>query len=191
MKIKHKIRFIVFLTVYVLGYLFFCIYVPCVSDSKVKDSMALTILAQKADWIAVTPYNMNASVFIWFVPSFFLIIFMIWQTDLVEQKLNRTVLICEGLNLVLICLSLAIVDFICGGDGWSTGAVMIIVLVLVTLGGIALAVIGTKIAGTYNPDSYDAYMDVMTKEEFDRWQLKKHSKKAKFKEIKQNKRDKK
>lgn len=110
---------------------------------------------------------------IWVLISFFLIEFIVWQTDLKAQKLNRTFLALYGVNLVLTALSIGIIDLILN----KTLDIMVL-LIAALLIMIALALFLTyiiqKIKGV--SDDYDSYRDILTEEEFSRIQQKRQAK---------------
>ena len=87
--------------------------------------------------------NLSVTMFLWIIISFFLVLFILWQTDLSQQKLNRTALLCLGLNILFAIVAIAI--------------------------GITYFV--QKKSGALN--SYEAFSDIMTEDEFEQWKKKK------------------
>ena len=120
--------------------------------------------------------NLSTYVFAWIFISFFLVLFIIWQTNVVGPKLNRTALLCEGANILLICFSKAIVEAIVSGiaEGLFTALVIIITLLVIVGGALLIAYIVQRKSGV--PISYESFADVMTEEEFERWQERKKKK---------------
>lgn len=89
MKIKNKTRFRVLCALYVIGYLFFCILGGMNSGMMISDSPALEFAAIYYG-LPVGVRNLSVSMFVWIILSFFLVLAILWQTDLSKQKLNRT-----------------------------------------------------------------------------------------------------
>ena len=114
MKIKNKTRFRVLCTLYVIGYLFFCIFGGMNSGMMISDSPALEFAAIYYG-LPVGVRNLSVSMFVWIILSFFLVLAILWQTDLSKQKLNRTALLCLGGNMLLTCLSRGIVEWLVSG----------------------------------------------------------------------------
>ena len=100
MKIKNKTRFRVLCALYVIGYLFFCILGGMNSGMMISDSPALEFAAIYYG-LPVGVRNLSVSMFVWIILSFFLVLAILWQTDLSKQKLNRTALLCLGGNMLL------------------------------------------------------------------------------------------
>ena len=173
MKIKNKKRLIVFLTLYIVGYLYFCIFGGINYGMKISDNPALDIMIRSSG-LPVGVRNLSLVIFIWIILSFFLVLFILWQTDLVGQKLNRTALICQGINLLFICLSRGIVECIVSGVAEGLFTMLIIVAVLFAMVGVAIGItyFVQKKNGVLN--SYEAFSDIMTEEEFERWQNRKN-----------------
>lgn len=103
-----------------------------------------------------------------------MVLFILWQTNLSGPKLNRYALIFEGINIVFICISRGIVELIIGKNGFST----IIITLLFLLCGVGISLLITYLVQKKNGmlDSYQAYSDIMTEEEFERWMRKKNKK---------------
>lgn len=142
--IKNKKRFILYCTLYVIGYLFFCIIGGINSGIMISDN---PVLSQMLIYygMPVGVRNLSVTMFLWIIISFFLVLFILWQTDLSQQKLNRTALLCLGLNILFAIVAIAI--------------------------GITYFV--QKKSGALN--SYEAFSDIMTEDEFERWQKKRHN----------------
>lgn len=140
--IKNKKRFILYCTLYVIGYLFFCIIGGINSGIMISDN---PVLSQMLIYygMPVGVRNLSVTMFLWIIISFFLVLFILWQTDLSQQKLNRTALLCLGLNILFAIVAIAI--------------------------GITYFV--QKKSGALN--SYEAFSDIMTEDEFEQWQKKK------------------
>ena len=140
--IKNKKRFILYCTLYVIGYLFFCIIGGINSGIMISDN---PVLSQMLIYygMPVVVRNLSVTMFLWIIISFFLVLFILWQTDLSQQKLNRTALLCLGLNILFAIVAIAI--------------------------GITYFV--QKKSGALN--SYEAFSDIMTEDEFEQWQKKK------------------
>lgn len=105
---------------------------------------------------------------------FFLVLSILWQTDLTGQKLNRTALICLGINLLFTCLSRGIVESIVSGVAEGLFTMLIIVAVLFAIVGVTIGItyFVQKKNGVLN--SYEAFSDIMTEDEFERWQKRKN-----------------
>lgn len=162
MKIKNKKKFIFYIILYCIGYVFFCLFLGGTGKGAILS---------------------------WEFVSFFLILFILWQTDLENQKLNRTALLLEGLNILNSCLALAILTGI--SEGFSKGLFMVIMVLIVfaaIVGGSFLAYYRfLKWDGSLDQlDQYESFSDVITPEEFAKWQEKKKDRK----ERKTGKRDK-
>lgn len=129
MKIKNKKRLIVLSTLYIVGYLYFCIFGGINYGMKISDHTALEMIIVSLG-IPVVVRNLSITIFIWIIVSFFLVLFIIWQSDLTGPKLTRTTLICQGINLLFICLSRGIVEWIVGGvaDGLFTMLIIFAIL---------------------------------------------------------------
>lgn len=142
--IKNKKRFILYCTLYVIGYLFFCIIGGINSGIMISDN---PVLSQMLIYygMPVGVRNLSVTMFLWIIISFFLVLFILWQTDLSQQKLNRTALLCLGLNILFAIVAIAI--------------------------GITYFV--QKKSGALN--SYEAFSDIMTEDEFEQWQKKRHN----------------
>mgnify|MGYP006928425438 FL=1 len=142
--IKNKKRFILYCTLYVIGYLFFCIIGGINSGIMISDN---PVLSQMLIYygMPVGVRNLSVTMFLWIIISFFLVLFILWQTDLSQQKLNRTALLCLGLNILFTIVAIAI--------------------------GITYFV--QKKSGALN--SYEAFSDIMTEDEFEQWQKKRHN----------------
>ena len=165
MKIKNKTRFRVLCALYVIGYLFFCILGGINSGMMISDSPALAFAAIYYG-LPVGVRNLSVSMFVWIILSFFLVLAILWQTNLSKQKLNRTALLCLGGNMLLTCLSRGIVEWLVSGvaEGLFT--------MLVIFGsGIGMAYLVQKKNGAL--DTYEAFSDIMTEEEFEKWKQKK------------------
>ena len=114
MKVKNKKRLIIFSTLYIVGYLYFCIFGGINYGMKISDNPALDIMIRSSGF-PVGVRNLSLVIFIWIILSFFMVLSILWQTDLAGQKLNRTALICLGINLLFTCLSRGIVESIVSG----------------------------------------------------------------------------
>lgn len=103
--------------------------------------------------------NLSVTMLLWIILSFFLVLFILWQTDLVGQKLNRTALICQGINLLFTCLSRGIVECIVSGVAEGLFTMLTIVAVLFAIVGVAIGItyFVQKKNGVWN--SYEAFSD--------------------------------
>lgn len=173
MKIKNKKRLIIFSILYIVGYLYFCIFGGLNYGMKISDNKVLDIMIRFSG-VPVGVRNLSLVIFIWIILSFFLVLFILWQTNLDGQKLNRTVLICQGINLLFICLSRGIVEWIVSGVAEGLFTMLIIFVVLFAMVGAALGItyFVQKKNGVLN--SYEAFSDIMTEDEFERWQKRKN-----------------
>lgn len=145
MKIKNKTRFRVLCALYVIGYLFFCILGGMNSGMMISDSTALAFAAIYYG-LPVGVRNLSVSMFVWIILSFFLVLAILWQTDLSKQKLNRTTLLCLGGNMLLTCLSRGIVEWLVSGvaEGLFTMLVILALLLVMVGGGIGMAYLVQK-----------------------------------------------
>ena len=170
--IKNKKMFIVFIVLYIIGYLYFCIYGGINVGTLVKDKFLLRELLIFSD-MPVGALNLSTYVFLWIIISFFLVLFIVWQTNVTGPKLNRTALLCEGVNILLICFSRAIVEAIVSGikEGLFTALVIIITLLAIVGSALLITYLVQRKNGSLN--SYESYSDIMTEEEFERWQERK------------------
>ncbi|WP_276885124.1 hypothetical protein [Allobaculum stercoricanis] len=168
MKIKNKKRLIVLSTLYIVGYLYFCIFGGINYGMKISDHTALEMIIVSLG-IPVVVRNLSITIFIWIIVSFFLVLFIIWQSDLTGPKLTRTTLICQGINLLFICLSRGIVEWIVGGvaDGLFTMLIIFAVLFFLVGAGIGITYFVNKKTGRLN--SYEAFSDILTEDEFEQW----------------------
>lgn len=173
MKIKNKKRLIVFSTLYIVGYLYFCIFGGINYGMKISNNTVLDIMILSSG-IPVGVRNLSIVIFIWIILSFFLVLSILWQTNLAGQKLTRTALICQGSNLLFICLSRGIVEWIVSGVAEGLFTMLIIVVVIFAMVGAAIGItyFAQKKNGVLN--SYEAYSDIMTEDEFERWQKRKN-----------------
>lgn len=106
---------------------------------KISDNPAIDIMIRFSG-LPVGVRNLSLVIFIWIILSFFLVLFILWQTDLVGQKLNRTALICQGINLLFTCLSRGIVECIVSGVAEGLFTMLIIVAVLFAMVGVAIGI---------------------------------------------------
>lgn len=173
MKIKNEKRLIIFSILYIVGYLYFCIFGGLNYGMKNSDNKVLDIMIRFSG-VPVGVRNLSLVIFIWIILSFFLVLFILWQTNLAGQKLNRTALICQGINLLFICLSRGIVEWIVSGVAEGLFTMLIIFVVLFAMVGAALGItyFVQKKNGLLN--SYEAFSDIMTEDEFERWQKRKN-----------------
>ena len=173
MKVKNKKRLIIFSTLYIVGYLYFCIFGGINYGMKISDNPALDIMIRFSGF-PVGVRNLSLVIFIWIILSFFLVLSILWQTDLAGQKLNRTALICLGINLLFTCLSRDIVESIVSGVAEGLFTMLIIVAVLFAIVGVAIGItyFVQKKNGVLN--SYEAFSDIMTEDEFEQWQKRKN-----------------
>lgn len=172
MKIKNKTRFRVLCALYVIGYLFFCILGGMNSGMMISDSPALAFAAIYYG-LPVGVRNLAVSMFVWIILSFFLVLAILWQTDFSKQKLNRTALLCLGGNMLLTCLSKGIIEWLVSGvaEGLFTMLVILASLLVMVGSGIGMAYLVQKKNGAL--DTYEAFSDIMTEEEFEKWKQKK------------------
>lgn len=168
MKIKNKKRLIVLSTLYIVGYLYFCIFGGINYGMKISDHTALEMIIVSLG-IPVVVRNLSITIFIWIIVSFFLVLFIIWQSDLTGPKLTRTTLICQGINLLFIFLSRGIVEWIVGGvaDGLFTMLIIFDVLFFIVGASIGITYFVNKKTGRLN--SYEAFSDILTEDEFEQW----------------------
>ena len=72
--------------------------------------------------------NLLMSMFIWIIISFFLILFILWQTNLKGVRLNRIVLVCYAILMIITCLSTGIVEWLSDRNDISISLFIIIIL---------------------------------------------------------------
>ncbi|MCQ2432786.1 MAG: hypothetical protein MJ175_09315 [Clostridia bacterium] len=167
--IRNQARFILLSCIYAVGYLFFCIIgglIHGVGDQSLSET-PLRFALLLSDSLPLSLYRMAPNLFIWVILSFFLILFLVWQTSLKGQKLNRTVLFAEGGNLLLTCLSYAVCDGIMGGNGFLTAAIILGALFVIV--GIPLFFVIRYMNKNKEKITYQQVMDIMTEEEFRKW----------------------
>lgn len=173
MKIKNKKRLIIFSILYIVGYLYFCIFGGLNYGMKISDNKVLDIMICFSGF-PVGVRNLSLVIFIWIILSFFLVLFILWQTNLAGQKLNRTALICQGINLLFICLSRGIVEWIVSGVAEGLFTMLIIFIVLFAMVGAALGITYFVQKKNRVLNSYEVFSDIMTEDEFERWQKRKN-----------------
>ena len=88
MKVKNKKRLIIFSTLYIVGYLYFCIFGGINYGMKISDNPALDIMIRSSG-LPVGVRNLSLVMFIWIILSFFSGAFYLWQTDLAGQKIKQ------------------------------------------------------------------------------------------------------
>lgn len=153
MKIVNKKKFILYIILYCLGYAFFCLYLGGTEKGNIV---------------------------LWSIISFFLVLFILWQTTLKDQKLVRMSILFESINILISSLTYAIT--IGMSDGFSSSfylAIFVIIFLALLVGGTFLGIyLFLKWDGSLDQlDQYESYSDVMTPEEFARWQEKKKARK--------------
>lgn len=170
---KNKKRFIFFIVLYIIGYLYFCIFGGINYGMKVSAHRVLRIMVILSN-MPVGVRNLSIKIFIWVIISFFLVLFILWQTNLIGPKLNRTALICEGINLLITGLSWGIAEWIVSGvaDGIFTILIIIIVFLALVGASIGITYLVQKKKGVLN--SYETFSDIMTEDEFERWRKRKN-----------------
>jgi len=79
-----------------------------------------------------------------------------------------------GGNMLLTCLSIGIVEWLVSGvaEGLFTMLVILASLLVMVGGGIGMAYLVQKKNGAL--DTYEAFSDIMTEEEFEKWQRRKN-----------------
>lgn len=89
--------------------------------------------------------------------------------------MNRTALLCLGLNILFACLSRGIVEWIVSGvaEGLITMLIIFIELFAIVAIAIGITYFVQKKSGALN--SYEAFSDIMTEDEFEQWQKKRHN----------------
>lgn len=168
MKIQNRKRLIVFSILYVVGYLYFCIVGGINNGMRVSDNRILDTMVLFSN-MPVSVRNLSTNIFIWVILSFFLVLLILWQTTLSGTKLNRIALICQGFNLLFICLSRGIVEWIVSGvaEGLFTMLIIIVILFVIVSVSVGITYFVQKRNGTLN--SYEAFSDIMSEDEFERW----------------------
>lgn len=91
-------------------------------------------------------------------------------------RLNRIAFISEALNLLFILLSKAIVEAIVSGVTSALNTLLIIIVVILFLVGSAFLITYLVQKKKGMLDSYEAFSDIMTEEEFKHWQERKKRK---------------
>lgn len=141
---------------------------------KISDNPVLLHKMLHSDF-PIGVIDMSISMLVWVIVSFFLVLFIMWQTNLSGVKLNRSFFLCYGIHMVITCLSRGIVECIVGGNGISTSVTILTFLMVLVGVSFGITYLVQKKNGMLN--SYQAYSDIMTEEEFERWQKKKQRKK--------------
>ena len=107
-KIKSKPKFIFWIVMYILWYLFAFIYLNIFSP----------IAESKIGYISgnVALYNMSSALFIGIVVLFFIGLFVLWQTDLKDKRLTKWVMGSIVLDIILYNVAVIIKEAILGED---------------------------------------------------------------------------
>lgn len=173
MKIKNKKRFKLMVILYIAGYFYFCIIGGINNGIKISDNSILKSMILFSD-MPVGAVNLSVNIFMWVIISFFIVLFILWQTDLSGVRLNRMVLICQGTNILMLCLSRGIVEWLVSGiaAGLLTMLTIIIVLFVIVSISVGLTYLIQKKNGMIN--SYEAFSDIMSEDEFEKWKRRKN-----------------
>ncbi|MCD7893825.1 MAG: hypothetical protein LUG60_09010 [Erysipelotrichaceae bacterium] len=169
-KSKSKLKITLYVIVYIFAYLYLCILCN-IGDPASVSQTPLRWLVFLLD-SPITLLAMSWSIYLWIFVSFFLTLFIIWETDLDGPKLNRAAFIGIGILFLLTCISFMLTSYF---NGSSILAVLVaIVFVIITCfgGGILFWYYQLKKQGKL--DVYESYKDIMTEEEFNHWQERKH-----------------
>ncbi|WP_455225698.1 hypothetical protein [Gemmiger sp.] len=78
MKVKNKKRLIIFSALYIVGYLYFCIFGGINYGMKISDNPALDIIIRSSG-LPVGVRNLSLVIFILIILSFFLVLSILWQ----------------------------------------------------------------------------------------------------------------
>ncbi|MCD8028840.1 MAG: hypothetical protein LUF02_09350 [Erysipelotrichaceae bacterium] len=168
---KKKIKISFFIILYILAYFYLCIL--CNIDDTVSVSQTpLRWLVFLLD-SPITLLAMSWSLYLWIIIAFFLTLFIVWEMGLNGPKLNRAVFIGIVITLLLTLASFIITAQ--NSDIWATVLGIVIGVVLCFGGGFLLFYYMMKKQGRLDElNNYNTYKDIMTKEEFNNWQERKH-----------------
>lgn len=154
---KNRKGFIIGVCLYIIGYLYFCIYGGFNYGLKVSDNPLLKNRVLFSS-MPVGVINLSMSMFLWIIISFFLILFIIWQTNLKGVRLNRTALICYAIHMIITCLSRGIVELLSGKNGISISLFIIIIVFVLVVVSFIITYFVQKKNGMLN--NYLGYSDI-------------------------------
>ena len=122
-KIKSKPKFIFWIVMYILWYLFDAIYLNIFSPLADVDMRYITT--------DVFLHNMSLTLYIGIVVLFFIGLFVLWQTNLKGKELTKWVMGSIVLNIILFNIAIIIKEAILGGDWPITLIALMITYVLI------------------------------------------------------------
>ncbi len=183
MKIKNKKRFILYILLYIIGFLYFHVYIDVIRSGGSRR------FASMAFWISGgrTTALKQPGMMLFVGLSFFLIVLILKQTDLTGPKLNRTFLLLYGLNLVVGGFVDNLVRWLFSDDSIED----LLTALEITFGawlfvlGLPLTILYIVWKKTGHSATYRTVADIMTEEEFARWQDKKKRRADKWRAIKE------
>lgn len=156
-RIENKVRFGIFTALYALTvvlYVFLC-SVKGIASLKTADVPGSILLIPIVSNI-VYHGSLVSVVFIFL--SFFEILFISWQTDLKKQRLNRFVLFCMAVNIILALAGMTVFEGI---------AVVIFALAVLLLITVLPAFTVLRIRQKKGTSCYMDYADILTSEEYE------------------------
>lgn len=177
-KINNITLFVLFTTLYILGYILFCASKDVVTINEAgKTTFVVLILTKFLPMSAVkSALNLSSNALVWLFVSMLLVVGIISQINAKGQKTTRYGLVGVLINLYLTIASGGIVKLFHG----DCSGIITIISVTVVLG----VIIGVAFKITYNflmesgkMNQYSMWCDILTQEEFDRWQEKKKNRK--------------
>ncbi|MCD7840676.1 MAG: hypothetical protein LUG46_08640 [Erysipelotrichaceae bacterium] len=168
---KKKFKIALFIILYIIAYLYLCILCN-IGDPTSVSQTPLRWLVFLLD-SPITLLAMSWSLYLWIIIAFFLTLFIVWEMDLEGPKLNRAVFIGIGITLLLTFASFIITAQ--SSDVWATVLGIVIGVGLCFGGGFLLFYLMMKKQGRLDElNNYNSYKDIMTEEEFNKWQERKH-----------------
>lgn len=177
-KINNITLFVLFTTLYILGYILFCASKDVVTINEAgKTTFVVLILTKFLPMSAVkSALNLSSNALVWLFVSMILVVGIISQINAKGQKTTRYGLVGVLINLYLTIASGGIVKLFHG----DCSGIITIISVTVVLG----VIIGVAFKITYNflmesgkMNQYSMWCDILTQEEFDRLQEKKKNRK--------------
>ena len=177
-KINNITLFVLFTTLYILGYILFCASKDVVTINEAgKTTFVVLILTKFLPMSAVkSALNLSSNALVWLFVSMLLVVGIISQINAKGQKTTRYGLVGVLINLYLTIASGGIVKLFHG----DCSGIITIISVTVVLG----VIIGVAFKITYNflmesgkMNQYSMWCDILTQEEFDRLQEKKKNRK--------------
>ena len=169
MQVKNKPIFIFLIITYAIGYFFFCIFGGINSGAEAIGDSALGLMFLMLSNVPFGVRNLSMNAFLWTIISLILTLFICWQFSYEsKQKLNRTVLLSELLNILLIVVSGGLCEGITTGFS-SFSFVLSVLPVLIVLAMVLVAIGMTAVIQIKQGHTgYEYYQDILTREEYDK-----------------------